>query len=260
VSGAETSSHPAGVLVIDKPRGPSSMDVIRIVRRKIGRRRSKVGHAGTLDPLASGVLVVCVGRAATREIDRLMATEKRYRADLDLSAFSTTEDAEGERREVAPPEPEPDEAAIRHLLAERFTGRIEQRPPAFSAMKVGGRRAYALARAGAAPDLPARPVVIHAIEVVTWEWPRLVLDVRCGKGTYIRSLARDIGEALGTGGLLADLRRTAVGPFTIEEAVLPDALPEPLTGETLLPVEVIAERLGTPDSGDDDAAGDLIRE
>ncbi|MBL9118979.1 MAG: tRNA pseudouridine(55) synthase TruB [Phycisphaerae bacterium] len=221
-----------GVLVVDKPLGMTSFGVVARVRRRAGGVRT--GHAGTLDPLATGVLVLALGKA-TKSIERLMATDKRYRTTVDLSAFTTTDDREGERTEVAV-EKLPSADCVTAAVA-RFVGTIQQRPPAFSAMKVGGRRAYALARSGSPQELPARPVVIHDLTVLRYEWPELELDIRCGKGTYIRSLARDIGESLGTGGHCASLRRTAVGPFNQSLAVTLDALPDELTVDRLIPVE-----------------------
>ncbi|MEO1009267.1 MAG: tRNA pseudouridine(55) synthase TruB [Planctomycetota bacterium] len=228
----------SGLLVIDKPIGPSSMKACAIVRAKLRRggapKRVKVGHGGTLDPLASGVLVVLCGRA-TKLCDRVMAGEKRYVAKVDLSAFSDTDDREGARRPVRVAGP-PTDDAIRAALR-GFVGEIDQVPPAYSAIKVGGRRAYALARAGAPPDLAPRRVEIHAIAALGYAWPMLTLGVRCGKGVYIRSLARDVGHALGTGGMLAGLRRTAVGRFAIEDATTIDELPESLTQSDLEPPE-----------------------
>jgi tRNA pseudouridine55 synthase len=230
---ADKQDRPAttGVLVIDKPPGRSSMSAVAEVRRKAGG--VKTGHAGTLDPLATGVLVVALGRA-TKIIDRLMATDKRYQTVIDLSAFTTTDDTEGEREEIAIATP-PDETDIRAAL-ERFTGTFEQRPPAFSAMKVGGRRAYKLARKGEQPKIPARPVTMHALALVSYDWPRLELDLHCGKGLYVRSLARDLGAVLGTGGHCLTIRRTAVGPFTLEMAVELDDLPTPLTDHHLIAI------------------------
>ncbi|TVQ61031.1 MAG: tRNA pseudouridine(55) synthase TruB [Phycisphaerales bacterium] len=222
-----------GVLVVDKPLGASSMDVCRVVRRRSGG--AKVGHAGTLDPLATGVLVVCLG-TATRAIDSLMATEKVYEARVDLSAFSTTDDMEGEATPVEITR-EPSRADIERACA-AFVGEIMQAPPSFSAVHIDGQRAYRLARRGelGPDDLPARPVTIHKIVVREYAWPFATIDVRCGKGTYIRSLARDIGRTLGTGGRLAALRRTRVGAHTIEQAIAMDAIPEPLDPHHLLPV------------------------
>lgn len=238
MSGAEQSSAPVGLLIVDKPEGPTSMHVCRVVKAKLRRggaaKSVKVGHGGTLDPLATGVVVVLVGRAATRLCDEVMAGEKRYIAEVDLGHRSTTDDREGELTEISvlrAPTREEVEAACA-----RFVGTIEQRPPAHSAVWVDGKRAYKLARAGEAPEMKARPVEVHEIGVVEYEFPRLVLDVRCGKGTYIRSLARDIGLALGTGGMLARLRRTAVGGFRIEDAVGLEALPEPMGQGDLLPL------------------------
>lgn len=227
-----------GLLVVDKPEGPSSMAVCARVRGALrgggAPKRVKVGHGGTLDPLASGVLVVMCGKA-TPLCDRVMAGAKRYRTRVDLSAFSTTDDREGERTEVHVQSP-PSETRVREAIAE-FVGEIMQRPPAFSAMKVGGKRAYALARKGAAVELAPRPVFIEAIDLLALDWPHVELDVRCGKGVYIRSLARDLGVALGTGGMLAALRRTAVGGFTIDMATPMEDLPRTLKQEDLLPVD-----------------------
>jgi tRNA pseudouridine55 synthase len=233
-------ASPSGLLIIDKHEGITSMGICRNVRWRLVQggapKRVKVGHGGTLDPLATGVLVVLVGKA-TRMCDAVMRGTKRYIATVDLSQTSTTDDREGERTlAVVPREPtrEEVEAACR-----RFVGTIQQRPPAYSAIKVGGKRSYKLARKaeggeGEMPELAARPVDVHSIAVVEYVWPRVVMDVVCGKGTYIRSLARDIGGALGTGGMLEGLRRTAVGPFGIERAVRLDQLPATLGQGDLL--------------------------
>lgn len=237
---------PCGLLIVDKPRGPSSMGVIRVVRARLHRgKRFKVGHAGTLDPLASGVLLICVGKA-TKQIASLMNTDKRYVATVDLSAFTTTDDAEGERTTVDVETP-PTRDAIEGIIAERFVGEIMQTPPAFSAMKVDGRRAYDLARKGKPVELKPRPVLIHEIDVLEYAWPTVVLDIRCGKGTYIRSLARDIGTALNTGGTLVDLRRTAVGAYTIDNAITLDDVPDPLTQSSLRAVTASSDA-DLPDS------------
>ena len=217
-----------GLLVIDKPLGMSSMDVVRRVRRAGGH--CKTGHAGTLDPLATGVLICCLGRA-TRRVDELMGLTKVYEATVDLSAFTSTDDAEGPRQEVSVPRP-PSAEHVRTAL-DGLTGTIEQSPPAYSAIKVGGQRAYKLARKGEGVELPPRPVRIDAIELISYDWPLLRIVVTCGKGTYIRSLARQIGAALGTGGHLTTLRRTAIGPYTIDRAVNLEELPEPLMPEHL---------------------------
>lgn len=230
----EAQPTPAGVLIVDKPVGPTSMAVCRIVRAKLVRggapRRIKVGHGGTLDPYASGVMVVLVGRA-TKLCDRIMAGEKRYLADIDLGHVSPTDDMEAEP--VAVPAEAPGRARVEEVVA-GFIGAIQQAPPAHSAMMIGGRRAYELARAGKLTTMEARPVVVHGIEVLQYRFPRLVLDVRCGKGVYIRSLARDVGVALGTGGMLGGLRRTEVAPYTEAESTPLHALPAKLTQADLL--------------------------
>lgn len=218
-----------GLLIIDKPLGWTSADVCRFVRRRSGG--AKVGHAGTLDPLATGVLIVCLGKA-TKMIDGLMAIEKTYRAEVDLSAFSATDDAEGERQFVDV-DSLPALGAIR-AACDALTGRIMQRPPNFSAVKVGGQRAYRMARRGDTPEIKPKPVEVHAIEILEYAWPRLTLDIRCGKGTYIRSIARDLGASLGTGGMLSGLVRTSSGAFTIEDAVAPEELPERIDPQDLL--------------------------
>ena len=207
------------------------MAAVRVVRARAGG--TKTGHAGTLDPLATGVLVLALGKA-TKSIDQIMATDKRYATVIDLTAFTTTDDLEGERIEVSIAQP-PTEAAVRATLL-NFTGRIMQRPPQRSAIKVAGRRAYALSRRGETVDLPPRPVDVYCLEIRRYDWPELQLYVHCGKGTYIRSLARDIGEALGTGGHCHSLRRLAVGPFVEEAARSLDQVPQPLTEEDLIPV------------------------
>ncbi len=214
---------------MDKPLGMTSMRAVETVRRRADGART--GHAGTLDPLATGVLVMALGRF-TRHIEALMATDKRYETRVDLSAFTTTDDSEGERTEVCvltPPAP----AVIETLLRQRFTGAIQQRPPAFSAVKLGGRRSYQLARAGKAPEPAPRTVHVHSIHVTGYEYPFLDLAIHCGKGTYVRSLARDIGTSLGTGGTCASIRRTAVGTFSVDRAIRVADLPDRITQEWL---------------------------
>lgn len=204
-----------GFININKPPGPTSFGAVAAVRRHVGRK-TKVGHAGTLDPFAQGVLVISVG-PATRLTSYVHETAKRYQAGITLGATSTTDDVEGEITPGADVTA-PDVQTVRQAAA-RFVGCIEQIPPTFSAVHVGGQRAYHLARRGADIEIPPRPVTIHGIEVVRYDYPTLLLDVRCGSGTYIRSLARDIGAALGTGGYCTSLTRTAVGPFLLDDAV-----------------------------------------
>ena len=220
-----------GLLVVDKPLGLSSMDVVRRVRRAAGG--VKTGHAGTLDPLATGVVVCCLGRA-TKAVPRLMDMSKTYEATVDLSAFTCTDDKEGPREEVDVAAP-PNEAAVRAAL-DRFEGQIQQRPPAHSAVHVDGRRAYERARRGEDFELPLRTVRIDRIELISFDWPMLEIRVHCGKGTYIRSLARDLGRTLGTGGHLAALRRTAVGSYDLSGAADEARLKQPITQSDLIDV------------------------
>ncbi|MEO1129959.1 MAG: tRNA pseudouridine(55) synthase TruB [Planctomycetota bacterium] len=195
---------------------------------------AKVGHAGTLDPLATGVLVLCLGKA-TKAIDRIMGTEKAYDTTIDLSAFSTTDDLEGDRTPIDVPTP-PTRTTIETTLVEHFTGAIRQTPPAFSAVKVGGRRAYDLARKGHTPEIQPKTVHIHDITIRGYDWPSLTLAITCGKGTYIRSIARDLGTTLSTGGMLTRLVRTRVGDYTLDAATPLDDLPTEVTTDDLLPI------------------------
>ncbi|MSQ90742.1 MAG: tRNA pseudouridine(55) synthase TruB [Phycisphaerales bacterium] len=226
----------AGIILIDKPEGPTSMRVIERVRRAAGGVRC--GHAGTLDPLATGLLVVALGRF-TKEIDRLMAGDKKYETVIDLSAFTATDDREGERIAVSVSQP-PTESQI-ELALQSFRGSIMQTPPAFSAVKIGGRRSYDIARRTmkaaqdtqepppSSPIQPApRPAAVHELAIRAYAWPLLTLDIHCAKGFYVRSLARDLGSALGTGGHCKSIRRTWSAPFSIAHAIALDSLPERL--------------------------------
>jgi tRNA pseudouridine55 synthase len=213
------SSPLHGVLVLDKPGGMTSRDA---VDRALAwfPRGTRVGHTGTLDPLATGVLALCVG-AATRLTEYVQRMGKTYRAGILLGARSDTDDADGTITPVAGASA-PGPAAVRACL-DGFVGETAQVPPAYSAAKVTGRRAYDLARRGEEVELQPRTVQVYGIAVLAYEYPHLELEVRCGKGTYIRALARDLGERLGCGGLVSTLRRTRVGPFTVEDAVPLDA-------------------------------------
>lgn len=228
----------SGLLVIDKPLRMTSTQVCRIIKRRLvnggATRKVKVGHGGTLDPLATGVVVVLIGKA-TKLCEKVMAGEKRYTAVIDLAHTSPTDDGEGTITEVAVETPPAAEDVARACAA--FVGKISQHPPIYSALKVGGRAAYDFARRGQEVKLQPRMVEIYALEVLDYQWPLLRIDVRCGRGVYIRSLARDIGTALGVGGMLRDLRRTQVGQFMIEQASEPDNLPQNLTQVDLRPVE-----------------------
>ncbi len=220
-----------GVIVIDKPLGWTSARVCAHLRW--ATERAKVGHAGTLDPLATGVLLCCLGRA-TKVIPHLMDAGKTYRATVDLAATSNTDDLEGDVTPVTVAAP-PSRDAIEAALPD-FQGFIMQRPPAFSAINVGGKRAYKLAREGKAPEMKPRPVRIDDIRIESYDWPEVVLSINCGKGTYIRSLARDLGSAIGTGGMLTGLVRTHVGPYDLSMAQTPQSITRPVTPEHLLPI------------------------
>jgi tRNA pseudouridine55 synthase len=212
-----------GVVVVDKPAGPTSHDVVALVRRLAATRR--IGHGGTLDPFATGVLPLFLG-AATRLAEYHLGEAKAYRATVCLGATSTTDDLEGELEPVAGPPVT--RAALEAALAGQ-TGTFEQRPPTYSAIKIAGRRAYALARAGARPELRARRVTVSRLDLVEWDdsdpaRPIAVLEVDCSAGTYVRSIARDVGAALGSGAYLGALTRTRSGAFGLDDAVGLEAL------------------------------------
>jgi tRNA pseudouridine55 synthase len=204
-----------GIFAVYKEEGMTSHDVVDAVRRLTGVRR--VGHAGTLDPCAKGVLVIGVGRAATKKLSTVAGTEKEYVTRIKLGWRSSTDDREGEKEE-APLCPIPSEEQVRQA-ASRFEGTITQRPPLFSAIKIGGRPAYKLARARKKIDLPAREVEARQIEILSYSWPYLSVRLLTGPGFYVRSFARDLGEALGTGGYVEELERTRVGTYTKEDAI-----------------------------------------
>lgn len=206
-----------GLLILDKPRGLTSHEVVARVRHAIKLR--PVGHTGTLDPMATGVLVVCVGQA-TRISEYLLAHDKTYRATIRLGIETDTYDADGQIS--AAHAVNVDEAAARRALT-KFIGDIRQVPPMHSAIKREGQKLYELARAGIEVERPARPVTIHAIDLLDWQSPDLTIDVKCSAGTYIRSIAHDLGQELGTGAHLIALRRTASGPFTVDEAITLDS-------------------------------------
>jgi tRNA pseudouridine55 synthase len=213
----KTDAWPSGLVIVDKPGGMTSHDVVARVRRLARTRR--VGHAGTLDPMATGVLVVGIEKA-TRLLGHLMLTEKTYHATIRLGQATSTDDAEGEPTGGGSAAGVTAEALDDGIA--RLTGDILQVPPGVSAIKVNGERAYKLTRAGAAPELAARPVTVRQFSITGTRRDGDLLDVgavvRCSSGTYIRALARDLGAALGTGGHLTALRRTAVGPYTIAMA------------------------------------------
>lgn len=203
-----------GLLNVNKPSGVTSRRVVDQIQRLV--KLAKVGHAGTLDPLASGVLVIGIGQA-TRLVEYVQQMPKRYRATFLLGRGSDTEDIEGVVTPL-PNAPQPSGAELERAMAE-LTGEIEQRPPAYSALKISGQRAYALARAGEDVDLAARKVIIYRAEMMRYDYPELCIDIECGSGTYIRSFGRDLAERVGTAAVMSALERRAIGQFTLEEAI-----------------------------------------
>ena len=213
------------ILYIDKPLGWTSFDAVKRVRgaltRRMGVKKLKVGHAGTLDPLATGVMIICTGRA-TKRIEQLQAGVKEYVATIALGATTPSYDLETEIDATYPTEHITEEMA-RTVLA-GFRGSIEQVPPAYSACKIDGRRAYSMARNGIEVDLKPKTLVIDEIELLRYSPESITIRVVCSKGTYIRALARDIGAALNTGAHLTALRRTRVGHITVDDCLSPEQM------------------------------------
>ena len=211
-----------GFILIDKPIGPTSHDVVQTVRRTL--QESKAGHLGTLDPAASGLLVIAVGAKALKAIEFFNDLPKEYIAKICFGAVSSTYDAEGVIEQVTtkPGWIEPDHMMIRRFIDDRFVGKIEQAPPVYSAVHINGERAYDLARRGEQVQMPKRTVDVSACEIISYTYPHLELRVACGSGTYIRSLAHDLGTLARCGGYLEGLRRTKVGDWKIDTAVRPE--------------------------------------
>lgn len=211
-----------GILLVDKPKTWTSFDVVNYIRRQVATvegkkpKNVKVGHTGTLDPLATGLLVILVGKEYTRKAQELSKQDKTYEVTMRLGMTSTTGDEEGEKTAVS--DTQPSEEAIQVAL-QKFTGTIMQVPPAFSAMKINGQRAYDLARAGKPVSLEARPVTIYRSDLVSYDYPFVRFDCDVSSGTYIRSLVEDLGKELGTGAYMSDLRRTRIADFSIDDAI-----------------------------------------
>ncbi len=234
-----------GILLVDKPEGPTSHDIVRLARRALQTRR--IGHTGTLDPFASGLLVLCAGRA-TRLAELFHLLPKRYLAEVVLGMETTTDDRTGEPLASLDSWQDISRAELEQALTS-LTGELSQVPPAYSAKRVRGRRAYSLAREGVPVELEPAAVTVHSMEVIDWSPPSVVLDLWVSTGTYVRALARDLGRSLSCGGHLAALRRTQIGPFEVGEglpatelerspdstAVLPDLL-SPLGALRWLPI------------------------
>jgi len=207
-----------GILLIDKPAGITSHDVVLKARKALGE--SSIGHLGTLDPAATGLMALAVGKKALKLLELFMGLPKEYEARVRFGAVSTTYDQDGTIEEIAakPGWAPPDELYVRRVIAERFVGRVSQVPPAHSAVHVGGERAYRKARQGRSVEIPARMVDITTCDILSYTYPDLTLLVACSAGTYIRSLAHDLGQVLGCGAYLAALRRTTIGEWGIASA------------------------------------------
>lgn len=207
-----------GILLIDKPKGWTSFDVVAkvrgIIRRETGLKKPKVGHTGTLDPLATGLLVLVVGKY-TKRVPELSKADKTYEVTMKLGEVSSTGDDEGEKTLVS--DMQPSEKEVMRAV-KGFVGDIEQIPPAYSAIKVNGQRAYKLARAGKEVKIEPRKVKIYEIDAIAYDYPAVRFTAKVSSGTYIRSLVEDIGKALGSGAYMSDLRRTQVGEFVLEGA------------------------------------------
>jgi tRNA pseudouridine55 synthase len=245
--------HPAsdldGILLIDKAAGWTSHDVVAKARGITGQRR--IGHTGTLDPMATGLLIACLGKA-TRLVEYMTLHEKRYEGEITLGVATDTDDAEGTVVSQGPVPPiTPDQLRD---IERAFTGILQQRPPAYSAVKVDGQRAYAAARRGNALDLAAREVTVHRLELEPLAPDILRVRVHCGSGTYVRSLARDIGEALGCGGHLSQLRRTHAGGFSVADAITLDDLAR------LAAAGELADVIRQPDDGITDFDAAIVSE
>ncbi|MDX1963140.1 MAG: tRNA pseudouridine(55) synthase TruB [Pirellulales bacterium] len=225
-------SPPFGILNLHKPAGQTSRQALDRVTRLF--QPAKVGHAGTLDPLATGVLVACVGQA-TRLIEAVQNMPKTYLADFLLGCHSESDDIETQVTKLenaARPTP----AELAELLP-RFVGEILQTPPQYSAIKVNGRRAYKIARKGRVVKLTARPIMIHQLRITHYEFPRLQLEIQCGSGTYVRALGRDLAAAAGTSAVMSALIRSAIGPYHLSGSILPDNLTCQNIHQVLLPAQ-----------------------
>lgn len=221
------------IILIDKPAGWTSFDVVAKIRGKIRadykakgekptKRQQKVGHAGTLDPFATGLLIILLGDA-TKKAGEFLKLDKTYEATIQLGKISTTGDPEGELTAISDDQPTREEV---ETALTRFHGEITQTPPAFSAIKINGQRAYKLARKGETVEIPTRQVTIHTLELLDYAYPAVTIRTHVGSGTYIRSLAEDIGSALGTGAYCTALRRTQIDHYSIDDACMIESVTE----------------------------------
>lgn len=235
------------VLYINKPLHWTSFDVVSrirvLLRNHFGLKKIKVGHAGTLDPLASGLVIVCTGKA-TKRIEEFMGQEKEYLATIKFGETTPSFDLETEVDANFPFDHITQKQLV-DIIRSRFTGEIDQKPPIFSAIRINGKRAYDFARQGKELEMTSRKVMIYSIEIESFELPYVVLRIRCGRGTYIRSLARDIGEALSSGGHLVKLIRTRIGEWTLHESMFLSEL-----GEHFERVKTFSQAFQTRQEGD----------
>ena len=216
----KTDSDMEGFLLIDKPEGPTSMAVVSRIRHILGKKRC--GHGGTLDPLATGLLVIGVGRA-TKKLDQITNAPKRYLTKINLSCFTKTDDREGDEMHVSVSR-KPTHQLIETTL-DKFRGKFLQRPPAYSAIKIKGIRSYKLARNNIVSELPQRETETYEIKIKSYSWPYLDLEIFCQKGFYVRSLARELGEVLGTGGCCHSIRRISIGSLSVNNAIKFEDIP-----------------------------------
>jgi tRNA pseudouridine55 synthase len=247
---------PPGIIAVHKPVGVTSHDVVDYVRRLLPRR-AKVGHTGTLDPFAEGVLPLCVG-GMTRLADRIGGLPKVYRGLADLSTDTDSGDLTGEVVETFSPDVNPSGRVVENVLTD-FVGEIEQIPPALSAIRVNGVRAYTRVRRGEVVEMPARKVTLYSLELLEYQWPWLDFRVCCSRGTYVRSLARDLGRALGVGGHLRKLVREAVGSLTLEQAQTPfELLQQASLRESFAPLNLCLPEIRQAEV-EQGATGDLLQ-
>jgi len=222
-----------GILIINKPAGPTSHDIVNRIRKITNIR--KVGHAGTLDPFAEGILIILIGKA-TKLQSQFMEMDKTYVGTLKLGEISDTYDITGEIKNLKPKIKIDKNTILKTLKS--FIGEIKQIPPIYSAIKIKGETAYKLARKGIKPKLKPRKVKIYSIKLLSYKWPNLKIEIMCGKGTYIRSLAHDIGKKLGYGAYLKKLTRTKIGKFNIKNSIKPEKL-NPLN----LPKKILSDNI-----------------
>ncbi len=224
-----------GILLVDKPKGWTSFDVVAKIRGLIKQRtgqRIKIGHTGTLDPAATGLLILCVGKKYTKKVQDLIKHDKTYTAEITFGATSTTGDVEGELLEDK--KKMVIEQSVLEKVMKDFIGTIKQIPPSYSAVKVNGKRAYELARARKKVEIAPREVTIYDIEINKFNWPVVNITCKVGSGTYIRTLAEDIGKSMGVGAYLSNLRRTDVDKWSVDNAVSPIDISIDIIKEKLL--------------------------